>query len=96
MLIVTKLSFLKKIKTIKCQRSGNSWCILLFTNRIAKLWFSQAENITASQTQQLLDDIPKSFVGLFIAGSSGTSRSMICPSEENLKYLLMNIGHIKS
>lgn len=53
--------------------------------RIAKLWVSQAENITVSQTQQLMDSISKSAVGLFIAGSSGTSRSMICVSEENLK-----------
>lgn len=105
MLIVTKLFFLKKksnkkpqrrkqknlkIKTMNCQRSENFDLLCCLTNRIAKLWLGQAENITASQTQQLLDDIPKSAVGLFRARSSRTSRSMICPSEENIHYLLMN------
>lgn len=73
---------------MKCQRSENF--DLLLTNRTAKLWPAQAENITASQTQQLLDDIPKSTVGFFRARSSRTSKRMICPSEENIHYLLMN------
>lgn len=84
------------ILNIKYLRSENCLHVLLLINRVAKLWLSQAEDITACQTQQLVDGIPKSVVGLFIAGLRGISRSMICPSEENIKYLLANARHIKS